>query len=133
MGRRSRPVRPQRHQAQWEAQVYRLARRVPSLGIPTAPRGFADLYDCSDDWIPIYDRSDLAGFYMAVGTSGNQFKNAGVAAHCVAELIEACERGHDHDADPVIVRARYTGADLNMGMYSRLRAIDPGSSFSVMG
>jgi sarcosine oxidase subunit beta len=119
--------------AQWEAQVYRLARRVPSLGIPTAPRGFADLYDCSDDWIPIYDRSDLAGFYMAVGTSGNQFKNAGVAGHCVAELIEACERGHDHDADPVIVHARSTGADLNMGMYSRLRAIDPGSSFSVMG
>ena len=66
-------------------------------------RGFADLYDCSDDWIPIYDRSELPGFYMAVGTSGNQFKNAPVVGHCMAELIEACENGHDHDADPVRV------------------------------
>ena len=64
--------------AQWEAQVYRLARRVPSLRIPNTVTGFADLYDCSDDWIPIYDRSELPGFYMAVGTSGNQFKNAPV-------------------------------------------------------
>jgi sarcosine oxidase subunit beta len=119
--------------SQWEAQVYRLARRVPSLGIPGEPRGFADLYDCSDDWIPIYDRSDLPGFYMAVGTSGNQFKNAGVAGRCMAELIEACENGHDHDANPVTVRARYTGVDLDLGMYSRRRAIAPDSSFSVMG
>jgi sarcosine oxidase subunit beta len=70
---------------------------------------------------------------MAVGTSGNQFKNAAVAGHCMAELIEACESGHDHDADPLSVRARYTGLDLNMGMYSRLRAVDPDSSFSVTG
>jgi len=119
--------------AQWEAQVYRLARRIPSLGIPNAPRGFADLYDCADDWIPIYDRSDLPGFYMAVGTSGNQFKNAGVAGHCMAQLIEACENGHDHDAEPLTVRGRYTGVELDMSMYSRRRAIDPNSSFSVMG
>ncbi len=119
--------------AQWEAQVFRLARRVPALGIPNTPRGFADLYDCSDDWIPIYDRSDLPGFYMAVGTSGNQFKNAGVAGHCMAELIEACENGHDHDADPLRVRARYTGVDLDLAMYSRMREIDRDSSFSVMG
>jgi hypothetical protein len=25
---------------------------------------------------PDHDRSALAGFYMAIGTSGNQFKNA---------------------------------------------------------
>ena len=118
---------------QWEAQVYRLARRVPSLSIPNSVRGFADLYDCSDDWIPIYDRSELPGFYMAVGTSGNQFKNAPVVGHCMAELIEACENGHDHDADPIRVRAVHTGFELEMGMYSRLREIDPDSSFSVMG
>jgi sarcosine oxidase subunit beta len=113
--------------------VYRLARRVPGLSIPNSVRGFADLYDCSDDWIPIYDRSELPGFYMAVGTSGNQFKNAPVVGHCMAELIEACENGHDHDADPIRVRAVHTGFELEMGMYSRLREIDPDSSFSVMG
>ena len=118
---------------QWEAQVYRLARRVRDLPIPHTTRGFADLYDCSDDWIPIYDRSDLPGFYMAVGTSGNQFKNAPVAGRCMAELIEACENGHDHDGTPVQVRAEHTGHQLDLGMYSRLREVDPSSSFSVMG
>jgi sarcosine oxidase subunit beta len=63
---------------QWKAQCYRLGRRVPTLQVPNQPKGVVDLYDCSDDWIPVYDKSDLGGFYMAVGTSGNQYKNAPV-------------------------------------------------------
>ena len=35
-----------------------------------------------------------------IGSSGNQFKNAPIAGHCMAELIDACEKGHDHDQDP---------------------------------
>lgn len=118
---------------QWEAQVYRLARRIPSLRIPTQRRGVVDLYDVADDWIPIYDKSDLGGFYMAIGTSGNQFKNAPVAGHVMAELIDKVEHGHDHDAEPLKVTAAYTGVDLDMGFYSRLREINPNSSFSVNG
>jgi len=118
---------------QWEAQVYRCARRIPTLPIPEEMKGVVDLYDCSDDWIPIYDKSDLGGFYMAVGTSGNQFKNGPVVGHCMAELIDAVEKGHDHDSDPVKVTARYTGAELDMGFYSRLREINENSSFSVNG
>ena len=120
-------------EAQWEAQVYRLARRLPDLKIPNERRGVVDLYDCSDDWIPIYDQSDLPGFYMAVGTSGNQFKTAPVVGHCMAELIDAVEHGHDHDHEPVRVTARYTGLELDMGFYSRLREIHSDSSFSVNG
>lgn len=120
-------------EAQWEAQVYRLARRIPSLRIPTERKGIVDLYDVSDDWIPIYDRADLPGFYMAIGTSGNQFKNAPVVGHVMAELIERVEGGHDHDAEPVRVKARYTGLDLDLGFYSRLRDVNPESSFSVNG
>jgi sarcosine oxidase subunit beta len=120
-------------EAQWEAQVYRLARRIPSLRIPTQRRGVVDLYDVADDWIPIYDKSDLGGFYMAIGTSGNQFKNAPVAGHVMAELIDKVEHGHDHDAEPLKVKAAYTGVDLDMGFYSRLREINPNSSFSVNG
>ncbi|MFT6391308.1 MAG: sarcosine oxidase subunit beta, partial [Ilumatobacter sp.] len=56
----------------WETQVLRLARRMPSLGIPHQKLGVVDCYDVADDWIPIYDKSDLPGFYMLVGTSGNQ-------------------------------------------------------------
>jgi sarcosine oxidase subunit beta len=119
--------------AQWETQVYRLARRLPGLGIPNESSGIVSLYDVSDDWIPIYDRSSLDGFYMAVGTSGNQFKNAPIVGVMMAELIERCERGHDHDTDPVHVTAPYTGVRLNAGFYSRLRSINPESSFSVNG
>jgi sarcosine oxidase, subunit beta len=120
-------------EAQWEAQVYRLARRIPTLPIPHERKGVVDLYDVSDDWIPIYDRSDLPGFYMAIGTSGNQFKNAPVVGNLMAELIEKVEHGHDHDHDPVKVSARYTGLELDAGFYSRLREVNPDSSFSVNG
>ena len=45
---------------QWTAQVYRAALRIPTLPIPQQAQGIAALYDVSDDWIPIYDRSSLA-------------------------------------------------------------------------
>jgi sarcosine oxidase subunit beta len=118
---------------QWEAQVLRLARRMPDLGVPNQRRGVVDLYDVADDWIPIYDRTGVDGFYVAIGTSGNQFKNAGVAGHCMAELITAVEDGHDHDRDPLTVQGRYTGLDLHLGAFSRNREINPDSSFSVNG
>ena len=50
-----------------------------SSACPTQPVGLAALYDASDDWVPIYDRSSLHGYFMACGTSGNQFKNAPLA------------------------------------------------------
>lgn len=49
---------------------------------------------------PIYDRTDLPGFYVAMGTSGNQFKNAPPAGRFLATLVERVEAGHDHDRDP---------------------------------
>jgi sarcosine oxidase subunit beta len=118
---------------QWEAQVYRVARRIPELKIPSERKGVVDLYDVSDDWIPIYDCSDLGGFYMAIGTSGNQFKNACGAGHLMTELIEAWQSGHDHDAEPITVKSRYTGLELSAGFDSRNREINPNSSFSVNG
>ena len=120
-------------ESQWKAQVYRCARRIPHLKIPSRTSGVVDLYDVSDDWLPIYDKSALKGFYMAIGSSGNQFKNAPVAGHCMAELIDACEKGQEHDSDPVKVKTVYTGLELNMGFYSRNREINPNSSFSVNG
>lgn len=118
---------------QWRTQVLREAQRMRGLPIPEAQQGLVDLYDVSDDWIPIYDRSDLPGFYMAVGTSGNQFKNAPVAGKLMSELIEKIEGGQDHDADPVHFHMKYTGHDLDLGFFSRLRTINPDSSYSVIG
>ncbi|HCU80364.1 MAG: FAD-dependent oxidoreductase [Chloroflexi bacterium] len=117
----------------WKIQVYRLAKRLPNLQVPNETRGVVDLYDVTEDWIPIYDRSDLNGFYMAVGTSGNQFKNAAAVGFMMSTLIDKCENGHDHDNDPIIVKGRYTGLDLDMGFYSRLRAVNTESSLSVLG
>ena len=119
--------------SQWKAQVYRCMRRIPNLEEPSRKRGVVDLYDVSDDWLPIYDSTRIKGYYMAIGSSGNQFKNAPIAGHCMAELIEACEKGQNHDEDPVQVKTVYTGLTLNMGFYSRNREINPNSSFSVNG
>jgi len=118
---------------QWTAQVLREAQRIKGLRVPNQMQGVVDLYDVSDDWIPIYDKSDLPGFYMAVGTSGNQYKNAPVAGAMMAELIDKVEAGHDHDGSPVQFFMKYTGRMFNMGFYSRLREINPDSSFSVVG
>ncbi len=119
--------------AGWERQTLRLARRLPDLRIPNRPLGIVGIYDVSDDWIPIYDRTDLDGFYVAIGTSGNQFKNAPVAGAAMAELIVRVEDGHDHETDPVRFRGPYTGMELDLGSFSRNRPINRDSSFSVLG
>ncbi len=118
---------------QWKAQVYRLARRIPELPIPSKPTGIADLYDVSDDWIPIYDKSDLKGYYQAIGSSGNQFKTAPVAGRMMAELIEKVEGGYDHDASPLQYTLPHLGIAIDTGMFHRNRRINPDSSFSVIG
>jgi sarcosine oxidase, subunit beta len=118
---------------QWTAQVHRLALRIRGLGVPPARRGVVDLYDVSDDWLPIYDRSSLPGFYMAIGSSGNQFKTAPAVGHLMAELIEQVENGRDHDRDPVRVTLPHTEREIELGAYSRLREINENSSFSVIG
>lgn len=117
----------------WKTQVYRLARRIPELEIPSKPSGIVSMYDVSNDWIPVYDQSDLPGFYLAIGTSGNQFKNAAGVGHLMASLITAVEKGQNHDVDPVQVKMPYTGVTLNAGFYSRLRDVNTASSNTVMG
>ncbi|MDG4650564.1 FAD-dependent oxidoreductase [Roseibacterium sp. SDUM158017] len=118
---------------QWTTQALRYAQRVPTLGIPSRMRGVVELYDASSDWIPIYDRSCLPGFYMACGTSGNQYKNAPVAGRLMAALISYCEAGHDHDAQPLRFRLDRIGHEIDAGFFSRRREINAQSSFSVLG
>jgi len=105
----------------FEAQVWRLARRLPDLAVPHRPTGLAGVYDVTPDWLPIYDRSSLDGFYLAIGTSGNQFKNAPLIGQMMLDLVDACEAGHDHDADPVTTDCHHIGRTLNLGTFSRLR------------
>jgi sarcosine oxidase subunit beta len=111
----------------------RVAQRIPSLGIPSQMKGVTELYDQATDWIPIYDKSCVPGYYMAIGSSGNQYKNAPVAGVMMAELIDSEQQGQDHDKDPVILRMKYTNRDLDIGFFSRKREINENSSFSVLG
>lgn len=118
---------------QWEVQALRYAQRVPTLGIPSRRQGVVSLYDASEDWIPIYDKSALPGFYMACGTSGNQFKNATVAGRLMASLVEYCEAGNDHDTAPMRFTLPHIDLEVSASFYSRKREINRESSFSVLG
>jgi sarcosine oxidase subunit beta len=114
------------------AQVTRAARRMPGLEIPHRPRGVAGVYDAASDWTPIYDRTSAPGFYVAMGTSGNQFKNAPVVGQLMTVLIDAVESGHEHDAEPVFFVGPRTGHPIDLGTFSRLRDAGAGPT-SVMG
>lgn len=105
----------------FEALVLRTARRIPSIEVPLRPQGLSSHYDVADDWTPIFDRSCVDGFYLAVGTSGNQFKNGPIIGQIMATLINAVESGHDHDAQSVHMTCTHTGLDLDIGQFSRLR------------
>ena len=117
---------------QWTRQVWRGALRVPSLSIPNTARGLVGLYDATPDWIPVYDKSSLPGFYMAIGTSGNQFKNAPVIGDLMAALITACEAGRDHDDDPVDFHLPALGRTINLGFFSRHREQHSKTSGTVL-
>ena len=117
----------------FEAQVTRAARRFPALKIPNSPSGIAGIYDVAADWTPIYDRTELDGFFVAIGTSGNQFKNAPMVGKLMAALIDEVRAGRDHDVEPVKVRAERTGNEINLGAFSRKRLFNADNTGTVMG
>jgi sarcosine oxidase subunit beta len=119
--------------AGFERQTMRLARRMPSVGVPRRPVGLAGVYDVTEDWIPIYDKTSLPGFFVAIGTSGNQFKNAPVIGSMMTSLVDDWLSGGDHDRFPVRWTAPRTGSVIDLVHYSRLRAPHAESSNSVLG
>lgn len=119
--------------AQWKTMVMRLAQRIPDLSIPDTARGVVALYDVTEDWMPIYDKSDLPGFFMACGTSGNQYKNAPVAGKIMASLVQSTDAGQDHDVEPVQFHLENIDFTVSLDAYSRNRKINKDSSFSVIG
>jgi sarcosine oxidase subunit beta len=86
----------------------------------------------TEDWMPIYDKSSLKGYYMAIGTSGNQFKNSGVAGMVMSELILSCQNGVDNDEIPLQVKLPRTNQLLNTAAFSRRRKVNLNSSMSVL-
>jgi len=122
---------------QWTNQVYRAALRMPTLPLPDATntQGIVACYDVTPDWTPIYDKTSLPGYYMAIGTSGNQFKNAGVAGRLMKEIIEITENGDvDLDHDPLQFELNRIpgGGIVNTASFSRRRDVLE-TSASVLG
>ena len=114
-------------------QVTRAARRLSTLTVPVTARGVAGVYDVSDDWTPIYDRTELDGYFVAMGTSGNQFKNAPLVGRFLVTLIDRVQAGHDHDGDPVLYTGEHTNNVINLGAFSRRRVRNADSSGTVLG
>ncbi len=117
----------------FQTQVLRAARRFPDLAVPHRPSGIAGVYDVTTDWSPVYDRTDRPGFYVAMGTSGNQFKNAPVVGTLMRTLVDAVESGHDHDRDPVTLTLPRTGSVVDLGAWSRLRPVPEQPPTNVLG
>ena len=116
----------------FERQVMRLMKRIPDVGLGKR-RGVAGMYDVTPlDWQPVLDRADEPGYYMAIGTSGSSFKTAPIIGQAMACLIDACEGGRDHDADPVPFRLPRLDLEISLGFYSRLRGAQA-SSGTVLG
>lgn len=116
----------------FESQTYRFARRFPAAQIPSTPVGVVGVYDVSSDWTPVYDKTDVPGFYVAIGTSGNQFKNAPGVGFIMAHLIESVEAGSNHDIEPVHYKCEKSGHEINLGTFSRKRDRNA-TSGTVMG
>lgn len=60
---------------------------TPTRSGPTAPLSaeLARVNNASDGGPPISDRTDLDRFHVAIGTSGNQFRNGGPVGYLMAK------------------------------------------------
>jgi glycine/D-amino acid oxidase-like deaminating enzyme len=105
------------------AQITRAARRLPELGVPGKAIGIAGVYDVTEDWTPIYDCTERKGFYVAIGTSGNQFKNAPMVGRLMRAVI---------DGEPSVV-GEHTGLEIGLAGFGRNRPRNADSSGTVMG
>jgi glycine/D-amino acid oxidase-like deaminating enzyme len=114
---------PHATQQVFEAQVTRAARRFPLLGVPGKPVGLAGVYDVTDDWTPVYDRTEREGFHVAIGTSGNQFKNAPVVGRVMRAVLEG----------ETTVVGEHTGLEIGLAGFGRLRPPNADSTGTVMG
>jgi glycine/D-amino acid oxidase-like deaminating enzyme len=116
-------VNPNPTQQVYEAQITRAARRLPELGVPGKPAGIAGVYDVTDDWTPIYDGTEREGYYVAIGTSGNQFKNAPMVGRLMRAVVEG----------ETSVVGEHAGLEIGLAGFGRLRPRNADSTGTVMG
>jgi sarcosine oxidase subunit beta len=104
-----------------ERQCFRAMKRLPELRYGTG-KGITALYDVTiPDWYPIVDRTDLPGYYVAIGTSGSSFKTAPLLGLLMARIIEAGEAGHDLDRAPIELSLSRSGRTFSSAFLARWR------------
>lgn len=78
------------------------------------------------DRYPIVDRTDLDGYYVAIGMNGRWLQSAPTLAWILSELVQAVEAKRDHDRDPLRLTLPRTRQAFDVGFLSRnRRAIQP--------
>ncbi len=118
---------------QWQLQMMRAAQRISQTQIPRQAKCIVDLYDDSDDWIPIYDSQHYLVSIWQSAIAVISTSNGSVVGEMTAELTVACENSHDHDQDPVQFKLEHQERSVSMGIYFRLREVNADNSFSVLG
>ncbi len=104
-----------------QEQCLRMMKRVPSAAMGKLA-GIGTLYDVTvKDWYPIVDKTDRAGYYVCIGTSGSSFKTSPVLGRLLASIIDSCERGRDVDREPLDFGLPRVGVSVNSSFLSRLR------------
>jgi sarcosine oxidase subunit beta len=104
-----------------QRQCLRAMRRFPDLRLGPL-KGVVSLYDVTvQDWYPIADRTDRAGYYVCIGTSGSSFKTAPVLGSLMAEIVTASEEGRDVDAEPIQLELPRIGHTIDTSFLSRRR------------
>jgi sarcosine oxidase, subunit beta len=84
------------------------------------------------DWKPILDKTDVPGYYVAIGTSGAWFKSAPVIGRIMRDVIAANEfDGRDTDQHPLTLALPVTGQAFDVAEFSRLRT--PHATAGVIG
>ena len=68
------------------------------------------------------DRTDVGGFYVAIGNSDAWFSCEPSLAWLLTELVSAEEAGHDHDAKPLRMTLPLTHQSFDLGFLSRRRS-----------
>ncbi len=104
-----------------ERQCLRAMRRFPELTLGPM-KGVVSLYDVTvQDWYPIVDRTDRAGYYVCIGTSGSSFKTAPVLGSLMAEIVTASEEGRNVDSEPIQLELPRIGHTVDTSFLSRQR------------
>jgi sarcosine oxidase subunit beta len=96
-------------------------RRLPDLEVDGV-LGLVGLYDVTvQDWYPVVDRTDTAGYFVAIGTSGAWFKAAPVIGWLAANMVVAAVEGRDTDHEPLELPLPVSGYRFPMSLFSRRR------------